>query len=84
MATDGKELFYLASDQTLMSVEVREDGNTFHAEAPQPLIQRPTGQGRDPFDVSVDGQRFLVLATETENETEFVTVVLNWAAALKK
>jgi Tol biopolymer transport system component len=80
---DGKELFYLASDQTLMSVAVSEDGDAFHAEPPQPLFPIRTPQSRDPFDVSADGQRFLVLVGGTDNEAEVVTVVFNWAAALR-
>jgi hypothetical protein len=38
-----------------------------------------------PYDVSVDGQRFLVnTLTEDTTSTAPITLVVNWTAALKK
>jgi hypothetical protein len=42
-------------------------------------IVAPLGAG----DVSSDGQRFLVVTREEDLQDELVTVVVNWAAALK-
>ena len=83
---DGKELFYLASDAKVMSVEVRQD-ETFQAGVPHELFQmRPgccIGMGTDEFVVTTDGQRFLAVNVLTQRPSP-VVVVLNWMFALKK
>jgi Tol biopolymer transport system component len=85
---DGKELFYLAPDGSLMAVEVKE-GPTFEAGAAKPLFQtrrREHVSSSDMFsyDVSADGQRFLVNADIGEVTSLPLMVVLNWTAALKR
>jgi hypothetical protein len=69
-----------------MSVEVRTDGGSFEFGVAKPLfeIRVPTGIPRSRYDVSADGQRFLVNATLEENFTPPITVVLNWTAALPR
>ena len=53
---DGKELFFLSADNKIMAVPVRL-GPTFQADAPTALFSvRPDSL----YDVSADGQRFLV------------------------
>ena len=81
---DGRELYYLASNQTLMAVPVDGRGAKFQASSPEALFPTRVPLGRDSFDVSGDGQRFLVLTSEIEANADLVTVVLNWPAALKK
>src|SRR5205085_10564810 len=55
---DGKELFYLAPDRTLMAVTVKA-GATFEADAPRPLFQTELNVAalRQSYAVSADGQR---------------------------
>jgi Tol biopolymer transport system component len=85
---DGKELFYLAPDGKLMVVEVKR-GPTFEAGAAKPLFQT---RRREPvsftdlfrYDVSADGQRFLVNTDVGEVTSSPLTVILNWTAGLKK
>jgi hypothetical protein len=86
---DGTELFYIASDGTLMAVDVKT-APAFQAGIPHALFDpRIQGGGSTQFvfryDVAPDGQRFLV---NTEGQAEAVadpiTVVSNWQAALKK
>jgi eukaryotic-like serine/threonine-protein kinase len=86
---DGRELFYLASDQRLMAVRVKLD-SAFEADAPVPLFRtRLIPQGSQSlglptaYDVSPDGQRFVVTAAP-EDLGPPITVVLNWLAALKR
>jgi serine/threonine protein kinase len=79
---DGKELFYMTLDRKLMAVEVA-DGATFRAGASRPLFQtRAAGFMR--YDVTADGQRFLVNTAIEEHTSSFPTVVLNWTAGLKR
>jgi eukaryotic-like serine/threonine-protein kinase len=85
---DGKELFYLSSDGKVMSAPVTEGAN-FDVGAPVPLFQanprEPVGTSEQLFyDVSKDGQRFLINTEVKQTEVEPMTVVLNWAARLKK
>jgi eukaryotic-like serine/threonine-protein kinase len=61
---DGRELFYLSPDSTLMSVRV-DAGTEFTASRPAPLFTSnisPFGGGTQPqYAVTADGQRFLGL-----------------------
>jgi Tol biopolymer transport system component len=86
---DGKELFYVARDGTLMSVPIRESGaGSFETGDPQPLfpLQAATDPGfayfRRPFDVAPDGERFLVVRRAADDVPEDAAVVLNWTGVL--
>jgi eukaryotic-like serine/threonine-protein kinase len=85
---DGKELFYLAPDGKLMSVDVKE-GTTFDAEAARPLFETRLRQpisSADLFsyDVSVDGQHFLLNTDVGEVTSSPLTAVLNWTAEVER
>ena len=77
---DGKELFYLSADSKVTSVAVNRSGTTFQAGTPQPLFAIPPGSQ---FDVTKDGQRFLVNARAQGSESEPLSVILNWKAEHK-
>jgi Tol biopolymer transport system component len=83
---DGKELFYLAPDNTLMSAAIRSTASTFDVTATnrlfttrRKLLQNGSGY---PYDVSADGARFLINTTPEETASTPLTVVLNWMAGL--
>ncbi len=81
---DGKEVFYIAPDKTLVAVDVRT-GPGFESGEPKSLFRT---QIRSPdvgfqYDVSADGQRFLV-NTIVPEEQSAITVVQNWTVGLKK
>ncbi len=81
---DGREIFYEAADEKLMSVEVSADESGFRVGQAKALFQlQPSGGGAS-YDVTPDGRRFLVkrgLAAESESP---LTVVVNWPAELTK
>ena len=81
---DGRELFYLAPDGTLMTVSVRA-GETLTTDAPRPLFgtRLDFGSLRQTYAVSPDGQRFLLLQP-TGSGTPMLTVVLNWPSLLRR
>jgi dipeptidyl aminopeptidase/acylaminoacyl peptidase len=83
---DGKGIFYLTPGDTLMSAEVNGQGPTFAVGAVTPLFKMETRAGgqRYPYDVSPDGQRFLVNTSVEQPESPPITVVVNWTAALRK
>ncbi len=79
---DGKELFYLAADRKLMAVEIKAGGD-FGAGPAVPLFEtRARYTGDMAYDVSPDGQRFLVSVPTTQTASP-ITVVLNWQSGLK-
>ena len=82
---DGRELFYLGPNNTLMARDVRH-GATFELGPPQRLFQTNTsiaavGTG---YDVSIDGKSFLVADRAPVGPVQPITVVLNWPALLKR
>jgi hypothetical protein len=85
---EGKELFFLAANQYMMSARVN-NATVFDLDPPAPLFRtRLIVQGSEAgglptsYDVSADGQRFL-LNGPPEDPGPPMTVVLNWTAALK-
>ncbi len=82
---DGRELFYLALDGTLMSVDVKASANSIEILAPKPLFKTPIliSPGVDQYDVTADGQRFLLLEP-VDDAGPTITVVVNWAEELKR
>jgi Tol biopolymer transport system component len=86
---DGKELFYLAPDGKMMATPLTSTGDHFDPGTPVALFQASArhtvaGSERVSYDVTKDGQRFLI-NTQMENlETKPMMVVLNWSAALQK
>lgn len=85
---DGKELFYLSPDHTLMAVDVRAAA-TFQVGSATVLFRtRPremvSGTDRYTYDVSLDGRQFLVNATSEPASPSPVSVVLDWAADLTR
>ena len=81
---DGRELFYRQGD-ALMAVGVNT-GTTFRAETPRRLFEGSySGESEESaFDVSPDGQRFLMVKSDEASTLRQLTVVQNWQAALKK
>jgi eukaryotic-like serine/threonine-protein kinase len=81
---DGTEIFYLAPDNNLMAAAVNGKGSSFEVGAVKPLFEaRALDPTRNSFAVSADGQRFLI-NTDPQTTSAPITVVLNWAAGLKK
>ncbi len=83
---DGKELFYLALDGTLMAVDIAAAANEIVASSPRPLfkIEATISNAVDPYAVAPDGQRFLVANYPKGTLGQPIKVILNWTALLKK
>ena len=79
---DGREIYYLAADNTLMAAAVAGTPTGFEVGAPENLfsVNLPPVPGY-PYAVTGDGRRFLVNA-EVGAPTS-VIVVVNWAAGLR-
>ena len=80
---DGREIYYVGTDQMLMSVDVTTTPTFSPAGAPKPLFKMPTGVLF--FAVSRDGQRFLMPVTAAAGVSSSpYKVILNWTSTLKK
>jgi Tol biopolymer transport system component/predicted Ser/Thr protein kinase len=82
---DGKELYYVSPDQKLMAVEMKAVGNTLQPGTAKILftVRQPGRTGGFAYDVSKDG-RFLIPTLVEKAESTPISVVVNWAAGLKK
>jgi Tol biopolymer transport system component len=87
---DGRELFYIASDQQMMSVAVRADGQSFDAGRPSPLFRTTVlgapfqnGVVRNEYAVTRDGERFLVNEPVEGAAAYAIRVLLNWPSLLE-
>jgi eukaryotic-like serine/threonine-protein kinase len=86
---DGKELFYL-NGNVVMAAEVNGTGAAFQVGAARRLfeVRRRTESYRgfglgSAYDVTPDGQRFLVNVVDQAALPPPVTVITNWAATLR-
>ena len=80
---DGQELFYVADDLTIISVQARESANEFHVLSSQPLfrLQLPYNVGF--YDATRDGRRFLVNTRTSREQNAPLTIVTNWLAQIQ-
>jgi len=81
---DGQQLFYRAGDD-LVSVQVRL-APAFSLGARQTLLDLSAYESGylHEFDVSADGQRFLLIRTAPESRPTRLDLVLNWSEELRK
>jgi len=81
---DGKELFYRTVDDRLVSVAVKATARGLEISTPTPLFQiRLALAGGMQYDVSPDGQKFLMNVSKVEGARP-LTLVTNWTAELKR
>jgi serine/threonine-protein kinase len=92
-ARSGRELFYLDdAANRLMVVPVQTGGQTFTAGNPVKVFDNrmvSNGIAQRSFDISPDGQRFLVIKDATNDQSSTATpasmvVVVNWLEELKQ
>jgi Tol biopolymer transport system component len=84
---DGKEMFYLGPDNTLMAAAVNGQDSAFEVGAVRSLFDTRAPSrwsGRSAYDVSADGQRFLVNTLAERAAAAPITLVVNWPALLKR
>jgi hypothetical protein len=84
---DGKELFYIRPDKTLMAVPV-ELSPTLRLGTPAALFRAPIagplgGGQRFPYAATRDGQRFLIYAETSAAAPQSIDVVVNWTSNLQ-
>ena len=87
---DGRELFYASPDgREIVGVPI-QPGPTFRAGIPERLFALGAATGARfsrlniLYEVTPDGQRFLINVPAGEPSSSRITVVLNWMAALRR
>ncbi len=84
---DGKELFYIGDDRKMMSVPITVRNGTPEPGVPVPLFQTRIVHPRlalFQYDVTADGQRFLVNSLPAEDAAAPLTLLVNWTAGLAR
>ncbi len=81
---DGRELYYLALDGSIMAVEL--EGERLTPRDPRRLLQTNISviPGLDQYAVTGDGQRFLILNSGKAEQALSINIFLNWFEELKK
>jgi hypothetical protein len=87
---NGRELFYVGPDGSVFAVPVATRSRMWNAGVPAKVVENryrtgPGSSGRN-YDVSLDGQRFLMirpLGSESTAPPPQITVVEHWFEELK-
>jgi serine/threonine-protein kinase len=87
-ARNGKQLFYRESTSSIMGVDVVTQP-VFSASTPRVIVPAavtaPLYNGLDSYDVSPDGQRFLVHQQNSEaGQSLQINIILNWSQELQR
>jgi eukaryotic-like serine/threonine-protein kinase len=83
--SDGKEIYYLSPDFKMMAVTIKTSPS-LEAGVPVVLFDPHLGgyRTRNNYDVTGDGQRFLIKSPALDNAVTSIAVTLNWTSLLKK
>jgi len=84
---DGKELFYLSPKGEIMAVPVNRSGARLEFGTPAALFKTVApipGRTLGTYDVTSDGQRFLLGEFLGESANAIPTVILNWPRILER
>jgi len=78
----GREILYSAFDGKVTSVEV-DASHGLRVGTPKALFQLPEGTAFN-WDVSADGERFLLNVPVIKSSSVPLSLVVNWTAGLRK
>ncbi len=84
--SDGRVLFYLSSNKTMMAVDVSA-GPPLSLGAPRELFRETkmiAGSRETSFEPSADGRRFLALLSTRDEAASPITVVTGWQSAYRR
>ena len=85
-SSNGRELFFIALDKSLMRARIKLEPE-LEIEIPQLLFVTQIKHSLiypPQYDVSPDGQRFLINTLLEEEDAASITLVLNWFEELKE
>jgi Tol biopolymer transport system component len=80
---DGREILYVGPDNTIMGVPLSGDGAAMQPGPPRALVHVALQPGpSSPFDVTADGERFLVNVALPSRAPMALRMIVNWPALL--
>jgi serine/threonine protein kinase/Tol biopolymer transport system component len=79
---DGRELFFLGTDDQMYAVDVTRAGAALAFGSARPLFRQHMLHGNFDYDVTADGQRFVAIIQGGLDRSP-VTVLRNWTPAAK-
>lgn len=83
--SDGRELFFVGVDNTLMAVDV-VPGSNLTLGTPRPLFRAPIAGSlddwRNQYVASKDGKRFLLMTVADNEQLQAIQVIFNWTGLL--
>jgi Tol biopolymer transport system component len=80
---DGREMYYLDLSNRITAVPITENGSEVEIGTPQPLFTAATRTASRSYDVTKDGQRFLV-NTISDQESPTVKLIADWKQRLSE
>src|SRR5215467_1306011 len=80
---DGQELFYVADDLMITSVLLHESVNDFRVLSSRPLFRMQFYANEKNYDVTRNGQQFLMTYRTHKEQAAPVAVITNWTAGLQ-
>jgi hypothetical protein len=80
---DSRELYYMRADGTLTALAVNGSGDEFRVESERPLFQAFQREFVHSYDVTADGQHFVVIVAGTEGGAP-LAVVTDWTRSLRR
>jgi Tol biopolymer transport system component len=84
---DGKEIFFMAPDRKIMAADTKLEGDIFEAGVPKVLFQTNVVSYPNPrnvYDVSADGQHFVIITPPEEATSTPIAVVTNWNSGITR
>jgi Tol biopolymer transport system component/tRNA A-37 threonylcarbamoyl transferase component Bud32 len=79
---NGKEVFFVSGDSKIRAVEISVTNNGLEIGAATSLYQVNQPAGIDPFDVSPDGEWFVVNTSNVQGSSP-INLIVNWEEGLK-
>jgi serine/threonine protein kinase len=82
---DGREIVFVDGEGRMMSAEITP-GTEFRSLPPKPLFQAGLRRGSDTlrYDVTQDGQRFLLITGRESAGSGNIEMILNWPSLLRE
>jgi len=81
---DGRELFYMDFDGTIKSAEISMKESTIEIGSVRPLFNTKANIRFGTYDITPDGQLFVVNSVIESYEDELITLILNWNSDVRK
>jgi eukaryotic-like serine/threonine-protein kinase len=81
--SDGKELFYIGNDRSVVAVQIRESAHEFVVVSSHALFRLSLPDNVGFYDVTSDGQRFLVNTRTHLEQAAPLTVITDWPSQFR-